>query len=639
MKGCLTKYSMAKKEEKNPLFNDPSEVLKAKVLLKPLSSAEELRDWLDTYLGLRFPMGTVYPTSTHGPVDAMWRIYELFKTGESQEIPWVVMLASRDSFKTLSAAALEVLCMLHFEFSVAHASAVLAQAEKAVQYVNSFFDKLNPYLEYNGWKQTSENTRKIEWRTSKKDKIYLRILTASKKGFNSEHLPMLCIDEIELIQDPGALEEASMVPAVYNNYFPLTIYLSTRKWAGGLMELKLKEVEQAGGEILRWNIIDVCERITIEQAEGNKPKIPRYISVDLPMSNISPEEFKKLPNERKNDYEKIMAYAGIAEHPFLPVMKNMLVDRPQDDYGGLFKPLVAVRNNFRVTSPQMANAQLLCDKPSSEGLVYGRFNEENILTPKQAYEKISGEEMPTESFEYFKQYIKDLGFTFIGGADWGFTDHTSLVVLAVAPNGDVYIVDNIHDKGWELDDIVKYCKELAEEWPIEKWYVDQAYPAYIKTLRKDFNVPKFTKVVEDGITALQGKIVNSNNERKFFVIKHSRTDRLSECFGEYSWAKDAKGNIIEGRPYHDKEGVSDIMDSLRYPMQCLFSKGRKPIVTHTDSSTKGKTNIEKDDDLKTASKKANDYMMKNAIQSRATQDDGLKDKNKNKNKKIKLFWS
>ena len=100
-------------------MSEEIEKLKNDLVLKPLNGPEELRNWMHIFLDIKFPMGTVYPGSTHGPVEAMWRIYELMKTGNSRDVPQVCMLASRDSYKTLSAAAIEVLCMLHFEISVA----------------------------------------------------------------------------------------------------------------------------------------------------------------------------------------------------------------------------------------------------------------------------------------------------------------------------------------------------------------------------------------------------------------------------------------------------------------------------------------------------------------------------------------
>lgn len=560
------------------------EELKKKLVLKPLNNVQELRAWMYLFFNIDFPSGVVYPTSTHGPADAMWRIYELMKTGQSQDIPQVTMLSSRDSFKTLSAAALEVLCFTHFKISIAHAAAIVDQSDKAVQYANGFFRELRPYLEYHGWKRASDNKKKIEWITDTGESIYLRILVMSIRGMNSEHLPMLFIDEVDIVQDVRALKEAKMVPSLYKQYFPLTVYLSTRKFAGGLMEKTLKETLASGGEVLRWNILDVTERITRAEARADEPKVVRYLSRMLPMENLSPDDWGKLAEEKRNNYERFEAYAGIALHPMLPVMRNYLVDRPDDDVGGLYKRVAAVRNNFKQVPADMGEAQLLCNKPSSSGLVYPRFdNPKNILSVKQAIQKLLGDDVNIDNFEYLKEHLKSLGVTIIGGGDWGYTDFTVLVVIALMPGGEAWLLDTFIQQHLELDDIVKYGSELQNTWGVDRWFVDQNYPAYLKTLKRKAGMkcPAFDKVVEDGITGLQGKIVDSMNVRRFFVLDTPNNKIVIDSFGEYKWQLDGKGEIIEGKPYHDKEGVADVMDAIRYPAQNMFIKGKKVIHTST----------------------------------------------------------
>ena len=614
------------------------EKIKKKIVLKPLHSAEELQAWMYLFMDISFPLGTVYPTSTHGPADAMYRIYELMYTRESQNTPQIAMLASRDSYKTLGAAAIEVLCMIHFRISIAHGAAIKPQSEKAVQYVNAFFRKLRPYLEHHGWKKTSDSKIKIEWLTEKEEAIYLRVVVATVAGMNSEHVPMLFLDEIDVVQDPRALKEAKMIPSVFGSYFPLTVYLSTRKFAGGLMEKTLKETPDAGGEILRWNILDVCERITHEEARIEEPKVVRYVSRELPMENIAPEDWRELKEENQIKYERIEAYAGIANHPMLPIMRNFLVDRPQSDVGNLYKPLIAVHNNFRQTPPDMGEAQLLCNKPSSSGLVYPRFeNQSNVLTVSEAIQRIAGESCDIDSFEYLRDYLKNLGIPIIGGADWGFSDMTCLVIIAILPTGEAWLLDSIAIGKLELDDIVKYCSGLQREWDVDKWYVDQAYPAYIKTLKRHgIKCPKFKKVVEDGITALQAKIVDSNNIRKFFVVDTPNNKIVIDAFGEYRWALDGKGDIIEGKPFHGTDGTSDIMDAIRYPAQNVFIKGAAMIMTSSGVNankpiiSKAPTREENKDLVK----KVNNNIMSSKISELATID-----KNRGKiKKKGRIFW-
>ena len=992
---------------------------KSKILLQHLNSKEELQNWMYIFFGIWFPSGTVYPTSTHGPVEAMWRIYELIKTGESEYIPQVAMLASRDSFKTLGAAAIQTLCMIHFRFSLAHMAAISSQSDKAVQYINSFFRKLKPYLESNGWKNHTDSKKMISWLTEEGQEVYIKVVIATisgancidpdsivetkngkikasevspgdylktynlfkdneqyvkvtttgtllsetrefifedgsnlissikhkiftkrgwinasnlrigdsiiatdhyhtnikksltsqlfknslesmvygtllgkanilklpnghccyelynnrnklqyleqiqkifqdngidvnivsdknryrlytkthdlfekvynilytndikvindkwlkfidfealsflimdngignsiqvgkskedgidirfsdckcenigllidkikKMGFycvdksidkycqihipledsreltyeiskyfvdslkyklcfsddirffidsgnindrkdscnsnifdwennkkihnfenqiisklnkkitkirhlgiqrlfgigidpisdfnlrsfyangilvhNSEHVPMLCIDEVDVIQDPRALQEAKMIPSTFGKYFPLTVYLSTRKFAGGLMEKILRQTIEAGGEVLRWNIIDVTERISHEEARVDEPKIVRYISRDLPMESLTEEQFIIIPEEKKHKYERLEAYAGIADHPLLPVMKNYLVDRPQDHIGGLYKKISATLNNFKQLDSEMAEAQLLCNKPSSSGLVYPRFDDDNnVMSVQEAWEKISGNDSPCD-FQYLKQYILDLGIPIIGGGDWGFTDYTVLTVLALLPREEVLLLDTFALPGLELDDIVKYGKELQDGWNVKKWYVDQAYPSYIKTLRRKAGMicPKFNKDVSAGISSLQKQIVTSTNIRKFFILDTPNNKTMIEAFGSYRWSIDGKGEVIEGKPYHDKEGVSDHMDSIRYPFQNLFSKSGKVTFTMAGdpNQDKKKQLISNSSSLNKTIQQVNHDIMAQKIKSLATNDDILVTKT---SKKRKILW-
>lgn len=626
------------------LPKEEQDKLKNELILRPLESAEELQAWIYLFFGILFPMGTVHPDSTHGPIDAMWRIYQLMRTGDSQYAPNVAMLASRDSYKTLSAAALEVLCMVHFRVPIAHMAAIKSQSAKAIQYVNGFFRKIGPHLNYHGWKKQSDSKTYIEWMTEKQETVYLNIITATIAGANSEHVPMLFIDEVDVVQDPRALKEAKMIPSVYKNYFPLTIYLSTRKFAGGLMEKTLKEVQSAGGEILRWNILDVCERVTIEQARIDEPKQVRYVSRNLPMEVFTEEQWDELPTETQIKYERIEAYAGIADHPMLPVMHNRLVDRPQTDTGHLYKPLISVHNNFKTVPPDMGEAQLLCNKPSSTGLVYPRFEEDkNIISIQQALEKLTGVKTDIKNFEYLKDYLKNLGIPIIGGGDWGYTDYTSLVVIALLPGGEAWLLQTFVMQNLELHDIVKYGRELQEEWDVDKWYVDQNYPSYLATLRRSPNdkeqpgagwkIPKFTKEVSTGITNLQGKIVDSSNVRRFYIIDTPDNKQAVKAFGEYRWAIDGKGDPKEGTPHHDSDGVSDIMDSIRYPAQNRFGKSKKPISAVTGESTKSQQ-LQQTINRSTpqeAANTVNNEIMKSKIKELATKGTNIK-------KKGRIFW-
>jgi len=624
---------MSDKDNKNL-----TDKLKNENILKLLNSADEMRDWFYVYFDIWFPKGHVFPSSNSSPIEAAWRIYELMKTGESKDIPQVAMHSSRDSFKTLIAAAIEVLCMIHFRICVANASSILSQSEKTIEYINSFFRKIKPHLETNGWRKNSDNKRKIEWITDKNEVIYVQVLVMTIRGMNSSHLPMLFIDEADLIQDIRALHESKMIPSTYKQYYPLTCILSTLKFSGGIMQKLLDETKKAGGEIYKWNIIDVTESIPEEVAKKNKPKVVRYITTQLPMSNISEEEYLKLDEEEKNKYERFEAYAGIAEHPMLPVMKNYLADRPQEDKKFLYKPLAAVHNNFKVTPIDMADAQLLCNKPSSSNLVFPRFDPIlNTLTIDEAWKRITGEDRKNISYEQLRQFLLSLGAKFIGGADWGYTDYTSLSIIAVMPGGDTWLIDNIIQDKLELDDICKLALELDKKWEVERWYVDQAYPAYIQTLRrKGLKVPEFTKSVSEGISAIQSRIVDSEGTRRFFVLDVPETRFALGAFNSYKWALDGKGEIIEGKPHHDRDGYSDFFDSIRYIFQNLFGTSKKiSFTTVLSDPSLLKNKPLPNQSLEEIAKQTNQQLMKEKVGELVPESNRTTEKNKNAKK---ILW-
>jgi hypothetical protein len=160
------------------------EEIKKKYIFDKFNSAQELKDWAYLYLNIDLPMGHVYPDSNSSPAEALYRIYDLIKTGKTADIPQVVMVSGRDCYKTASAAVLQVLLTVHFRLSVAVMSAQKPQSEKAISYINSHFRKISKYLEGHGWKNVSDSKSRVEWIDDNGDSIYIRIVVATRSGAN-----------------------------------------------------------------------------------------------------------------------------------------------------------------------------------------------------------------------------------------------------------------------------------------------------------------------------------------------------------------------------------------------------------------------------------------------------------------------
>ena len=193
--------------------------------------------------------------------------------------------------------------------------------------------------------------------------------------------------------------------------------------------------------------------------------------------------------------------------------------------------------------------------------------------------------------------MHNLGIEFYGAADWGNTDETALGVFAKIAGGKSWLVDIISAPDMEIPEIVLKVKELTELYNVKKWFCDSNYPAYIKMLRKTntshgripaIGVKKGVESVRDGITAVQSKIVDANNNRHFKVLKTRNNERVFDAFETYKWKLDGKGNPIDGKPEHGKDGTADIMDMIRYFFYSMFGRGSKVLFSYDLENTKNK---------------------------------------------------
>lgn len=579
----------------------------AVLMFQPLNSADELKNWIMFYLGLDMPIGSVDPDSNASPIDAMWEIYNNIRLNKGDEVPGYIMLSARECYKTLGASILETLLMLHFEVSIAHMAAIQSQSAKAIQYINYFFGKIEPLLTAAGWVNTSQNKGKIEYRTPMGEDVYIRVVVATLSGANSEHTTLMFVDEIDVVKDPMAYEEAKLIPGYSKGRFPLTVKLSTRKFAFGLMQQEIDKANDStnpsGDQILRWNIIDVTERCPETRHKPELPKIDLYVNKSLPLRQIYPEEYNVMPSAEQTRWDLVpQAHGGCDGCKLLPVCRTRLSQRPLDAKGGLYKPISVVINNFKKTNPDMAEAQLMCWKPSSKGLVYPRFenvlDKGNVISIEHAISTLLGDEpqltlrslgiqLPSRMLtqEDLIAVMKAIGIEFFAGVDWGYTHDFVIVIFAKIPNGEFWVVDCYSESGLEFSDCLEIAKGYRDKYSPSKWFCDQAMPSHTKSFTKNgMKSPSFTKDVMGGIESLRSKIVDGNNRRLLKVLKVEKCEKVILAFQKHHFKLDAIGNptLVPD----DTPGTSDQADAMRYVGQNLFPvKGpQKPNAAWTDAN-------------------------------------------------------
>lgn len=567
------------------------------LLFKPLESAEELKNWAYFFLNLDIPQGIVDLDSTSAPIDAIWTIYKAFQENTG-EFPGAILLSSRESLKTFSASILECLLLLHNRSTIAHAAATEAQSSVGLKYLEKYLSILDPLIRHRGWENVTQNKRTIEYKTPEGDNPFIKVLICTPKGMNSLHASILFLDELDLA-DPVALKEARNIVGYSHGRYGMTVYLSTRKYSHGNMQEAVETADEKHFKLLQWNILDVTERCHESRHKPELPREDRYTAKVLPFRQLSVEDYNNLPDPEKSEYRLIKdAYAGCLTCPLLPVCKKRLAERPVTATGGFYKPIPAVIQKFRENDTETAEAQILCWRPGSEGLVFPRFSDKqetgNVLTVNQAYKQFMGfENLQNVSFDTLIQTLMSYDIPIYVGVDWGWTNKTAMIVGAKMPNGEFWILDTFAMSRLEFSDILNQAIIFRDRYSPIKWIADTAAPQNIATFRKNgMMCADFKKDVWAGIEAVRSSILNSNNERKFKVLLTENNKQTIKALQKHAFKLDTAGNS-SGEP-DNAAGIADICDTLRYLGQVLFPiKGPQRILnTYVDPETQRQQQVD-----------------------------------------------
>lgn len=550
---------------------DEEKLALAKMMFHPLSSTTELRNWVKLYLGLEIPLEITDPDSNSSPLDAIWQIYHTFKTNSGDTNPGYILMSCREGMKTVSVAILEVLLLLHFQLDIGHAAATEEQSAVGLGYIESFLLKVEPFVLLAGWLNMTQNKRLFKFKTPEGKQPYIKIVICSTKGMNSLHSNVLFLDELDLA-DPKALKEGKNITGYSKGIYGVTVYLSTRKYAFGNMSAAIDSAKDMNYKIVNWNILDVTERCPKSRHLPDGPKQDMYVNKNLPLQSITAEEFALLPEIEHTKWDLVKdAHEGCAKCPLLPVCKMRLANKPEIASGGFYKPIISVIQKFKENDPDTAEAQLMCWKPGSTGLVYPRFNPEkgNVISIKQAYETLFGPTDRVVTELTLLHEMQKLGIVFCAGVDWGYTHDFVICVVAMIPNGDIWLMETYASPGLEFDDQLEIAKSLRDKYGMQKWFPDQAMPSHIKSFRKNgMPCPKFTKDVLGGIEAMRSKIMSADSKRRFKVIQNESNKKTISAISKHRFVLDGQGNPTLNPD--DARGIADICDTLRYIGQNLF---------------------------------------------------------------------
>lgn len=584
--------------------------LKRRALFVPCNSKEALHRWIRTYLGLDMPDTIVDPDSTSTPMDFIWEVYDKARRNDDPKFRRVLVYASRDSFKTLAASVLETLAIVHLGRSLAHMAAIEKQAEKAQSYVRDFFNK--PFLReyvvgdnvrhkefvryYNPESGESIPLKLYARLTSherlqyKEYKNYIAIVICTIAGANSEHVPFFVVDEVDVVPNVKAYEEAKMIPAPRDGLMPITVLTSTRKYSFGLVQKEIDEAPKSKLIIRHWNLIDVTEKCPTSRHAPEKPKQKVYVSKNKLLTILPDEHDKFTAEEQEKEWVEDEAYYGCVKNcQMFAMCRGRLATKQVDPRpGSLLKPVEHTQSMFGEVEIETAKAQLLCWKPSTEGLIYPNFDPDiHMLEPFEIAEMVTGEPANREMTKSeLIALLKTREVKFWMGMDFGYTHNFACVLMAQDGNRG-FILDVISQPEIELAQQIELCDARVRHYQ-PKVFADPESPQSIVTFRKaGYKMRKWSKMkgsVNGGIDVVRYKLRPGNGPPTLFFLKNDPgVDFLVKRISKYHWVVGQDG-VPTDIP-EDKN--DDECDALRYVVMNVFAKrGELKVARGSDADEK-----------------------------------------------------
>lgn len=392
---------------------------------------------------------------------------------------------------------------------------------------------------------------------------------------NSLHVPLLCLDECELIP-AKPFAEAMMIPSQgENGELPIVFMTSSRKFARGPVQKMIDEAKETGTKVRHWNYLDVTESCPPERHLPDKPKSTIYINEDT-LRAIPQNEYDLLSEKEQAPWLKEEGYEGcLSQCSLFSVCRGRLATK-QKSKAKMLKKISLTANQFKVfaNDTDTAKAQLLCWKPQSGALIFRRLNKKRHVKPAwEIAELATGNPHPhIRTKQQLFQLFKSLDAKIVAGMDFGFTHNFAVLIAAIYGN-KCYIFHAFELQGLDINEKLTVCETMLRPYdPII--HPDNAYPSDIKSFRKaGYTLTNFKKDIQLGIDAGRSKITPADDvEPELVFLDDSNEESLVvtafKKISGYEYILDANGNPTD----QPKEEDDDTSAAFRYLCQQEFGK-------------------------------------------------------------------
>jgi phage terminase large subunit len=262
------------------------------------------------------------------------------------------------------------------------------------------------------------------------------------------------------------------------------------------------------------------------------------------------------------------------------------------DEGGQMKPAVWIVIQARLSIKR--GKLLITTTPYNMGWLYTDFykisqsgdpsfnviswsSELNPFFPKEEFERVK-KTMDATDFEmrYMGQFRKRHGLVYpdfgdhllftdkptrplskvIGGVDWGFTNPSCILVVAIDYDRHYWVLDEYYAKGKTTGELIAQAKLFQTKHKVNTFYADSAEPDRIEEARRqNLYVQEANKDIKLGVDVVR----QLTRERRLHV--HKSCINLVDEFENYHYPEEGEAGFVKDLP---KKEYDHALDALRY---------------------------------------------------------------------------
>jgi len=544
---------------------------------------DHLGEWIKKFWGANLPKTTVSRYSNCNPLDSVWDVYNhaiYLKKGMD-----VLYISTRGGGKTLGAAITESALMFHDRRGAVHIGAIEKQAKRAYSYFQTFLQKnksiLMPLVE----KSVIEKTSLIV----DNELVTLECLPATMSALNGPHEACVVMDELDTLSPEGliAYKQINGIPVKHRltGAPPIKIGISTRKSAYGLVQKQMDSAVKQGRSIKMWNQIDLMEKCY--PVRHGTEEVTIYTDQST-MTHISAEHFEKLANEKRADYVPHLATEGCINCALFSVCLGDAKKQDPEmtvDSSTLILSIEDVITKVKGADVDWVLAELMCMKPSMEGIVFKEFDRTRHLADYNAMWKVltNNESKDPVSELMFVKELHRRKVPIYGGIDWGWTAPSTFVAIAVDERDNAYILRSFGVTKTNDPTFIQIIKTRFHKfYRIQTYYPDNANGSGIDLMKTEgLPVAKVDKSENLGVQVIKRLMkIPGTSEIKLLIAKDTN-DMLIYELERYHYETDTAGNSVDGK--FAKE-YDHCIDPCRYILTAVLGKTRF-VVPHENGPT------------------------------------------------------